>query len=313
MISVIMLTYNREKFVDKMIADIANQTYQEYEFIIVDNGSDDSTPQKLRNYSIRDSRIRVVTIPKGSIGHARNIGVHISAGEYIAFVDDDDRVEKDYLEFLYKMMLEDDADIAICGVSEGNGETRSQENILNDKRYLSGEGAVELLIDRKYIRAGMPGKLYKKSILDKYPFVENYENEDIHIQYKYLLAADKVVLYGLDKYYAVRHEGNVSRFTSSANMWTKKIMSDYLTAYHNRTQFIEENAPNIYEKTLYSEWSYMISMVEKISRYNLQDCMEIKAQLIKELQENRDYFYSMKWIKPFELDWMKQYVDREEC
>ncbi len=309
MISVIMLTYNREKFVDKMIGDIANQTYQEYEFIIIDNGSDDSTPQKLRNYSIRDSRIRVVTIPKGSIGYARNIGVHISKGEYIAFVDDDDRVEKDYLEFLYKIMLEDGADIAICGVSEGDGETRSQESILNDKRYLSGEGAVELLIDRKYIRAGMPGKLYKKSILDKYPFVENYENEDVHTQYKYLLAADKVVFYGLDKYYAIRHEGNVSRFTSSANMWTKRIMSDYLTAYHNRTQFIKENAPNIYEKTLYSEWSYMISMVEKISRYNLQDCMKIKARLIKELQENEDYFYSMKWIKPFELDWMKQYVD----
>lgn len=309
MISVIMLTYNREKFVTNMIEDVLNQSYKNFEFIIIDNGSSDKTPLILEGYANKDNRIRIITLPGGSIGHARNVGVNSAKGEYIAFVDDDDRIEPDYLEFLHNLIQSNEADIAICGTSEGNGSTRIPQCILDEKRILTGEEAVCLLLERKYVRASTPGKLYNKNTLKLWPFVENFKHEDIHTQYKYMLSANKVVIYGLDKYYFTRHEGNVSRFTSAAELWTKQTMSDYLVAFHNRTEFIKENAPQIYQQTLYSEWSYMISMIDKISRYNIEECREIQQKLISILASNYDIFCSMPWIKDFELEWMNCYVN----
>ena len=309
MISVVMLTYNREKFVKNMIEDVVNQSYRDFEFLIIDNGSNDETPSILKEYANKDERIRVITLSGGSIGYARNVGVNSAKGEYVAFVDDDDRIEKDYLEFLYDLIQSNKADIAICGTSEGNGSTRVPQCILDEKRVLDGEEAVCLLLERKYVRAATPGKLYKKEILELWPFVENYTHEDIHTQYRYMLSANKVVIYGIDKYYFTRHEGNVSRFTSAAELWTKQTMSDYLVAFHNRTEFIKENAPRIYQQTLYSEWSYMISMVEKISRYNIEECREIQRELIGILSINYDKFCSMPWIKDFEIEWMNCYVN----
>lgn len=310
MISVIMLTYNRENFVKNMIEDVLNQSYDKFEFIIIDNGSNDNTASILEEYKNKDSRIQVVTLGGESIGCARNVGVSVSRGEYIAFVDDDDRIENDYLEFLYRMINDAEADISICGTSEGDGYTRKPQCILDEKIILTGEEAVCLLLERKYIRAATPGKLYKKAVLEMWPFVENFKNEDIHTQYKYMLSAKKIVMHGLDKYYFTRHEGNVSGFTSAAQLWTKKIMSDYLVAFHNRTMFIEENAPNIYLQALYSEWSYMISMIEKISRYDIEECKGIQQKLINILRENIEEFRSMPWIKEFEIKWLECYVEK---
>ncbi len=309
MISVIMLTYNREKFVFNMIEDVLKQSYKNFEFLIIDNGSVDGTPLLLNKYSDNDTRIRIITLPGGSIGHARNVGVNSAKGDYIAFVDDDDRIETDYLEFLYNLAQSNEADIAICGTSEGDGCSRKPQCILNEKRVMSGEEAVRLLLERKYIRASTPGKLYGKKILKLWPFVEDYKHEDIHTQYKYMLSAQKVVIHGLDKYYFTRHEGNISRFTSAAEMWTKETMHEYLMAYHNRTEYIKENAPRIYQETLYSEWSYMISMIDKISLYHIEECRGIQKELIHIIASNKDVFCAMPWIKDFELEWIKSYID----
>lgn len=307
-----MLTYNREKFVTNMIEDVLKQSYKDFEFLIIDNGSTDGTPLLLKEYSNNYTRIRIITLLGGSIGHARNVGVNSAKGDYIAFVDDDDRIEPDYLEFLYNLIQSDGADIAICGTSEGDGCTRKPQCILNEKRVLSGEEAVSLLLERKYIRASTPGKLYDKKLLKLWPFLEDYKHEDIHTQYKYMLSAKKVVIYGLDKYYFTRHEGNISRFTSAAEMWTRETMCEYLMAYHNRTEFVRENALGIYQETLYSEWSYMISMIDKISLYKIEECNSIQKELIRIIASNKDEFCTMPWIKDFELKWIKSYIDVPE-
>ena len=270
MISIIMLTYNRKEFVRQMIEDILKQSYTNFEYIIVNNGSTDGTDEILHRYEKMDNRIKVITLYQSeSIGKGRNIGVENASGELITFVDDDDRVKNDFLEILLLLMEEYNADISMCGASEGDGNTRNPQCLFDEKMILTGEEALRLLLGRKYIRAGMPTKLYKKKILLKYPFEEKYKNEDIHTQYKYLLTSKVVAIHGVDKYYFTRHANNISGFTNNAQNWDKQTLKDYLTAFHNRTQFIKENATNTYELALYSEWSFMISMVEKIDRFNL--------------------------------------------
>lgn len=309
MISVIMLTYNREQYIRNMIDDILNQTYSDFEYIIINNGSTDSSGRIADSYAAKDNRIHVIHLCESkSIGYARNIGLRESKGEYVAYVDDDDRVEPDFLEFLHDLMVSSNADISMCGATEGDGKTRVPQCLFDEKLTVSGEEAVRLLLERKYIRAGMPTKLYKRSILEQYPFVENYKNEDIHTQYKYLLSSRRVVLYGIDKYYFTRHDGNISGFTSNAGKWDAQTMKDYLTAFHDRTEFIKQHAPDTYKLALYSEWSFMISMIEKIDRYHLEDCKDINDMLCKYLREHRQDFLSMPEIKEFEKSWMERYI-----
>lgn len=309
MISVIMLTYNRKEYAKNMIEDILKQTYADYEFIIVNNGSTDSTGDILCEYAQRDNRIRIFDKTAGSIGAGRNFGLRVSKGEYITFVDDDDRVQNDFLTFLYLLMSQENADISMCGATEGDGKTTRPQCLFDEKLVLTGEEALKLLLGRKYIRAGMPTKLYRREILEKYPFEENYKNEDIHTQYKYLLAGKRVVIHGLDKYYFTRHGNNISGFTSDGGQWDAQTMKDYLMAFHNRTEFIKRHAPNVYQLALYSEWSFMISMVEKIDRFKLIDCAEIEGNLLKTLKENRKQFMDMPEIKDFEKIWLERYID----
>lgn len=309
MVSVIMLTYNREKYVKKMIEDIINQTYTEFEFIIIDNGSSDESGTIADDYQKKDDRIKVFHLPEPhSIGFARNYGVCKSQGEYIAFVDDDDRVDNEFLEFLVELMTENNADISMCGATEGDGITRNPQCLFDEKMVINGEEAVRMLIDRKYIRAGMPTKLYRRQILEAYPFVENYKNEDIHTQYKYLLMSKVVAIHGVDHYYITRHASNVSGFTSDAGKWDSRTMQDYLDAYHNRTAFIQKNAPDTYDMALYSEWSFMISMLNKIDIFCLEDCKQIGVEMAKILRDNKDQFLSMPYIKEFEKIWADKYL-----
>lgn len=304
-----MLTYNRKEYVENMIKDILKQSFREFEYIIIDNGSTDETNKLLNKYAELDSRIKIITLAKPqTIGRARNIGIKNAQGKFVAFVDDDDRVKPDFLHFLFSLIQDNDADISMCGATEGNGETSRPQCLFDEKLILTGEEALKLLLGRKYIRAGMPTKLYKKDILEKYPFEENFKNEDIHTQYKYLLAGRRVAIQGLDKYYITRHGNNVSRFTSDAGHWDVQTINDYLVAFHNRTEFIKQNAPNVYELALYSEWSFMISMVEKINRFKLIDCAEIYTSLLETLCEHKKQFMSMPEIKDFEKTWIERYI-----
>ena len=120
MISVIILTYNREQYVRNMIEDILKQTYKGFEYIIIDNGSTDRSGEIADIYASKDQRIHVVHLKDAkSIGCARNIGLRESKGEYVAFVDGDDFVDKNYLLNLYNRTIKGKniyIFISICGI-----------------------------------------------------------------------------------------------------------------------------------------------------------------------------------------------------
>lgn len=308
MISVIMLTHNRKEYVENMINDILGQSYADFEFIIVDNGSVDGTDKILEEYKQKDDRITYFHIPEGSVGYGRNFGVKASQGEYVTFVDDDDRVEDDYLDFLYSMLIEEKADIAICGITEEFEGEVSPQCVFDERVVLDGSQAVEKLLERKYIRAGLPTKLIKRKILESYPFREDCTHEDIYTTYKYLASAEKVVLWGKGKYRCIRHRENISFFTSDQSRWTNEIIKEYLNAFKERTAFLKRVCPDLYLLAQYSEWSYMISMVDKIEQYNIEGCRGIEQELINILHQVGDKFLNMPWIKEFEIEWMHQYI-----
>lgn len=298
-VSVIMLTYNREKMVGHMIECILSQTMEEFEFIIINNGSTDGSQEVIETYAKRDKRIRIVQREGGNIGSARNMGLSLAKGTYVAFVDDDDVCEKDFLEFLYQLITNEEADISICGATWSE----------HDEKYvMNAEEAMERLLWRKNYNVAFPTKMFKRILFDNNRFPEHGKYDDIYLMPKMIAEANRIVYHGLSKYDFIRHESNNSIWTQKHYLLDVETLKEYLEVYDERTKWLNKLFPQSMQKWNYFNWSFMISMVEKISRYNLEECLEIKNQLIKTLNCHKQTFCQCPWILEEEKEWMNQYV-----
>ena len=114
-VTVIVPVYNVEKFIDKCVQSVIDQTMTDIEVILVDDGSTDNSLARCREWTNKDSRVKVYHQENQGVSVARNLGIEKSAGKYIAFIDSDDWIEPNYLEVLYVMAKAKDADISICG------------------------------------------------------------------------------------------------------------------------------------------------------------------------------------------------------
>ncbi|MCT0015469.1 glycosyltransferase family 2 protein, partial [Lactococcus lactis subsp. lactis] len=113
-ISVIVPVYNVEKLLRRCLDSIINQSFEDFELLLIDDGSKDNSGQICDHYKKQDERVRVWHIPNGGQSAARNLGIDNVQGDFIAFIDSDDFVELDYLEQLYQPMLEDEVDVVSC-------------------------------------------------------------------------------------------------------------------------------------------------------------------------------------------------------
>ena len=306
-----MITHNRENLVGFMIDDIINQSFADFEFIIINNGSRDKSSDIIDWYAEKDSRITAYHLPEEvSIGKARNIGISHAKGEFVAYVDDDDRVDKDYLEFLNALQKKYKADCAMCGIMDVVEGERYPQCCFEETYVYSNEEVVRELLERSKIRAGLPTKLIRRNIIEKYLFCETCKHEDIHATYKFLSEVHRAVICGQPKYYAVRHNGNISSFTSDVTKLTEEGIREYLYAFQERTVFLSEKFPDMGAYVQYCEWAYMISMVEKIENHHIEKCMKLEKEIIQKLYEVSEQFLTMPYIKDFEVEWMRKYVQR---
>ena len=113
LISVIVPVYKVEQYLDKCVESIVNQTYRNLEIILVDDGSPDNCPAMCDGWAKRDYRIKVIHKANGGLSDARNAGVAVASGEFIGFVDSDDWVAQDYIEYLLSLLQE----LSLCEFS----------------------------------------------------------------------------------------------------------------------------------------------------------------------------------------------------
>ena len=116
MISVIVPIYKVEEYIDKCIESIANQTFNNLEIILVDDGSPDKCPQTCDELVNTDNRIVVIHKPNGGLSDARNAGCQVATGEFISFIDSDDYISNDYFEALLNVLESENSDIIECNL-----------------------------------------------------------------------------------------------------------------------------------------------------------------------------------------------------
>ena len=202
--SIIVPTYNREKYISRCIDSVLNQTYSDLELIIVDDGSKDSTAEIIKNY--KDKRIKYFKNTNHGIGYSRNFGINKSTGDYIFFLDSDDYIEKDMLMEISRKIK--DNDILIFNYKEifENNKFEKINSFNKFDNYVLSEHP-ELI---NIINLGPCNKIYNKSLFDKKEnrFPENLKYEDFPLIIKLFKEAKSISSCGLCLSNIVVHEGN---------------------------------------------------------------------------------------------------------
>ena len=198
-ISLIVPIYKVEKYLKECVDSILNQTFTDFELILVDDGSPDRCPQMCDEYAKQDSRIRVIHQKNGGVSSARNVGLSAAQGEWIGFVDPDDYVSPIFYETLIKAAQDADADCAMC----------SAENITEDGKPLGKiEPSVldEVTTGRQVLKnigknMVLWNKVYKRKCWENLHFPEDKINEDAYIFAELFVQVNKVASISKRLYY----------------------------------------------------------------------------------------------------------------
>ena len=301
-ISVIMLTYNREPLISRAIESVLAQTLSDFEYIIVNNGSTDRSGIIADEYAAKDGRVSVIHRARGNIGSGRNAGLEAAKGEYIAFIDDDDWCEPDFLEFLYNLAEDNKADVAICGAAD---------KVFDEKLIMTPEEALIELMWRKRYNMAFPTKMFNHELAQHIRFSESDKYDDISQMHRLLALPERVAYHGLPKYTFYRHEDNNSAWTINHALLNPETLGEYLRAYRDRTVWLSERFPNSAAAWRYFEWSFMISMLEKINRFGIKGCEQHLESMLKELTTHKGAFLNSGYILDFEKEWMEIYIEHE--
>ena len=288
MISVIMLTYNREALVSRAIESILAQTYRNFEFIIVDNGSSDRSGMVADEYAAMDGRVRVIHRERGNIGAGRNTGLDAAKGDYIAFIDDDDYAEPTYLEHLIRLAEEHRADIAVCGSWRDVDGAKEAKYVFNGVYTYDAENAVKEMLKREKFNSANPTKLIAARVFGNLRYREAGKYDDIELIYKVFASAKKTVVSGVPLYSFVRHADNNSVGTAKNETIPTRQVEAYLSAFAERTRWLTGRFPQSADFWLYTELSYALSMYDKV------DDSALKTRLRELLRHNAAAFATSK-------------------
>ncbi|MGJ0706244.1 glycosyltransferase family 2 protein, partial [Enterococcus avium] len=176
-ISIIVPVYDVEKYLKKCVDSILNQTFKDFELILVDDGSPDNSGAICDQYAEKDSRVRVIHKENGGLSDARNAGIEVARGKYLGFVDSDDFVNEDMYKQLYTSIIENNADLSICGIFdlyEGKTPIKKTEK----KLLLNRNEAMIMIFHGNEISVHAYNKLYKKEIFEslRYPVGKYHED-----------------------------------------------------------------------------------------------------------------------------------------
>ncbi|EME3187758.1 glycosyltransferase, partial [Enterococcus faecalis] len=162
-ISIIVPVYNVEKYLEKCVRSILAQTFTDFELILVDDGSPDSSGAMCDQFAEQDQRVKVIHKENGGLSDARNAGIEIATGEYLGFVDSDDYIADDMYELLYTNIVKEDADLSICGIYDVyEGKEPIVKSLIQGT--FSREEALLLILQGNIISVHAVNKLYKRKL-----------------------------------------------------------------------------------------------------------------------------------------------------
>jgi len=281
-ISIIVPVYNVEKYVSACIESVLNQTFNDLELILVDDGSNDNSGIICDTYMEKDERIRVIHQKNKGLSGARNRGVREARGKYICFLDSDDYISLDFCEKMQRMLEESDADFGACQYRKFH-DNEIMDDIKESNRpysYMSNREYLE-----KQLGSGFSAcaKMYKKEIFDTNSFCEGKIHEDIIWSAQLALNLKSGVCYTEEKLYYYRQNNSGIMAASK-----RKCSPDRVYAGECLINAVNDRYPELLEKAfkygIIFPWSYVDGIY--VHRTFSENKLFLK-ELQKVLRENR--------------------------
>lgn len=232
-VSVIVPVYNVEKYLNRCMQSLINQSLNDIEIILIDDGSPDNCPQICDNFVMQDNRIKVIHKENGGLGFARNSGIEIATGEFIAFIDSDDYVELDMLQKLYLEAINHNADVVYSNfyIEQETGKWIKSHEVNQRKEWHNIDiqdfildmiaSAPNIKQERQY-QMSVWHSIYRREIINRYKlrFLSERQvgSEDIPFQIDFLLKS-KTVIYIPDAFYHYCNNGKSLTSTYKLNMF----------------------------------------------------------------------------------------------
>lgn len=211
MISVIISVYNVASYIEKCINSIQNQTYSDLEIIAVDDGSTDESGELCDTLAKSDHRIVVIHKENGGNSSARNAGVAAAKGDYVAFVDGDDYIEKDMYETLLQEMDNPGVSIAAGGIITTTLEGKDVITVSKEKKYFSREEAlVDFFDSRGTVLPTVCNKLFRKELFEVNRFNNDIIHEDTGLMPRLLDSSEGVAICNRAFYHYVKRKNSAS-------------------------------------------------------------------------------------------------------
>lgn len=216
LISVIVPVYNVEKYLKKSLDSISNQTYENIEIIVIDDGSTDNGYIIYNQCKLLDNRIKIIFQNNGGLSAARNTGILNATGELLMFLDSDDYIENTMIEILYEKMLKDKSDLAVCNFNIVQ-EDKKVEIIKNSCLFAEEEKRMDnkqyfntLILNQNPVLVVSWGKLYKKKIFNEISFTVNKIHEDEFVIHKIIDLCTRISYIEKPLYYYLQRADSIT-------------------------------------------------------------------------------------------------------
>lgn len=281
-VSVIVPIYNVEKYLQQCVDSICKQTYKHLEIILINDGSLDRCKNICDNNSLMDDRILVIHKEYEGVSSARNAGLDIASGEYIAFVDADDTIHPRFIEILVGLCEQYECDIAQCDfLTVANESLKLSLNTQQLLIFYSGRQALsEMCIGRDDVKyAVVWNKIYRRELFQGIRYPLGMIHEDEFVSYRIIWKAKKMVITNQYLYYYLKRTGSIMGSEYSV----KRL--DGLIAFRERLDFLKQNK---LEKEYVAMLRKYVSLIEKncilLKKY-IKNCEDIYCALLKEKEK----------------------------
>lgn len=273
-ISVIIPVFNVDAYLPEALDSVINQTYKNLEIIIIDDGSTDESPKICDDYAKRDKRIFVIHQANKGVSAARNAGLDFSTGEYIAFLDPDDKFQLDFCEKLLSFLEQNEADMVMCKnmVCYTNEEMEVDDNNTAGSMPAIRQGIYDRTKAlRNYtdglINPNLWNKIYRASLWKEIRFPVGHVYEDLDVLFLVIDRCKKVCVWDEVLYYRRRH------FKSITKTFSRRNARDLMLAFSHYEAFVLSNIPEVFAeehlKNVYqSELRQLIVFYIRMSRNN---------------------------------------------
>lgn len=269
-ISVIIPAYNVENYIDKCFKSLLSQTFKDFEVIAINDGSKDYTFDKMKKYELAFQNIQIIDKLNEGVGATRNLGIELSKGEYILFVDPDDYLHPKMLEVLYEKAIQTTADVSVCDFYECYEQTAEQLTITTP---IESEQLIVISDEKDILFKITPApwnKLIKAKILKerRILFPLDYRSEDLNFTPKLLANCQTLAVVHQPLYYYLSNRiNNVTSTYDERILHTRKALEEVMEYY------ISEGK--------YDSFKYELEMlVIKQIQYELRKVIHIKDKAL---------------------------------